>query len=514
MDKQEVLKYLKENSKQRLFTIRTKKLLAEKLNISMTILNSRLKQLEEENKIKVEKKKQGLDIIINTEVDLQDFLNTNENIIESDSDYAKDLRSRVFYKKENKRTPKEQVIFNSIKDKERKVIQEMNFRMRDSRFPTKEVFEVSSDPEKHFKTYLLSKIYDKLCTIHLKVRKRKFKEQTEKAIENNESPEFISSLEAKTNYYAEQVVKYERQQTLNDNFFGSTTYGYFLYLYHLSYDIDIIKFMINVFSTHSFMFEQGKEDKPVPQPVEFTEPRKIDNYYKYLDAIKNRMNSDNRQLSNYTQRMNSEVEYNEDTILQQLKLLLIKDYHHLTYDINTVFNVAMDLEDYQMGLIEQKQQHLLNYYQTFKEEIKQFEQEDKEKIDRFVKLLIINSYAPKTITNTYRLSMFPLQRMYLIDLILSDQSRALSVEQLRKIGLIQPPNNNFVEIKGLTDTEADIRLGADFINAYNDIIDYNTLRMFGYYTGLDIDMRDIKHILEKYNKKHLIPFTKYGMLNI
>ena len=46
MDKQEVLKYLKENSKQRLFTIRTKKLLAEKLNISMTILNSRLKQLE------------------------------------------------------------------------------------------------------------------------------------------------------------------------------------------------------------------------------------------------------------------------------------------------------------------------------------------------------------------------------------------------------------------------------------------------------------------------------------
>ena len=37
--------------------------------------------------------------------------------------------------------------------------------------------------------------------------------------------------------------------------------------------------------------------------------------------------------------------------------------------------------------------------------------------------------------------------------------------------------------------------------------------MFGHFTGIDINIRDIKYILEKYDKKDLIPLTQNGMLD-
>lgn len=521
---EKIYKYLKEHSKNSLIHLRTIKSLGQLLKLSPSTVSKKLKVLEEDKLIKVESKgTQGIDIIVNKKVNIEGFLKTNENIIESEEEYAKGLRETVYptslYEETNKpkRTSKEQIIHEAIKDPTRKMIEEMNYQVKDLNYPTREVFSLADDPEGYFKAYILSKVYDKLCTIHTDVRQRKFFESMNKAIDDNEDVQYIQSLENKGNYYLKLRDNYKRTQSLKGQFFGTKNFEAFYELYNLSNtlkDFNIIRYMINVFSTISFTFEQGYYDTPIPYPIQFIKDKMIDNYYNYRNKIKESMNKDNRQLSNYTQRMNNEPEYSEDIILQQLKILLMKDYNNLEYDLDTSFSIAIDFDDYKFGIIQQKQRKLLNFYQTFRDTVEDFEDKDKEILDKYVKELIIQEYAPKTITNTYRLAMFPIQRAHMYDTLLTEGHAVVSIGQLRDLGLLHSKTKLLPIDEELSDSEGDIRLGSSYLRAYQDINDYYTIRMFGYFTRVDINIRDIKFILEKYNKTNLIPFNKYGMLSI
>lgn len=515
---QRIYDYIYNNTKLGLFNIRTKKELAKELDLSPTTVSKKLKLLEQEELLKIESKgSKGIDIIIKEKTNIKDFLKTTENIIESDSNYAKQLRDKEYPIEENKRTAKEQVIHDSIKDQDRKIIDEMNFRARGKSFPTKDIFDLSKDPEGYFKAYILSKIYDKLCNIHLKVRARKYKEKLEQSIEDNESYLYINDLEEKMNYYYSQSDNYKRTQTLVGGFFNVNSFKHFYELYKLTLtlkDFDVIRYMLNVFSTTSFSFERGYFNKPVPTSNILIQSKMIDNYYKYRKAIKDRMNKDNRQLSNYTQRMNNEPEYMEDVILEQLKILLIKDYQKLPYDIDTAFSIAIDFDDYKFGIRQQRQEKILKFYSLFNDKIKNINETDRKLLDRVIKELIINAYAPKTITKTYRLSMFPLQRAYIFDTIVEREHKVLSLKHLKDLGLLHSGTSFFAIDEGLSNPETDIELGAEYVKARKNVIDYQTIKMFGYYTNIDINMKEVKRVLEENNIKDLLPITKYGMLNI
>lgn len=513
-----VFDYINKNIKQGFININTRKDLAKELDLASSTVSKKLKLLENEGYITIDNKgSKGIDIIIKEEVNIRGFLEEPENIIESENDYAVSLRERIYHKVENKRTAKEQVIHDTIKDLKRKNINEMNFRVKGKPFPTKDIFDLSEDPEGYFKTYIISKIYDKLCSIHLQVRSRKYREKIDKAIEDNESQLYINDLRDKKEYYDKQSNNYKRNQTLVGEFFDSNIFKQFYELYKLTLtlkDFDVLRYMINVFSTVSFSFEHGYAKKPIPYPIQFTQEKMIENYYKYRNAIKKGMNKDNRQLSNYTQRMNSEPEYTDDIVLEQLKVLLVKDYKRLPYDMDTAFAIAIDYDDYKFGITQQKQQKLLSFYSQFYKEIENINEEDKKLLDKYVKELIINDYAPKTITNTYRLSMFPLQRAYILDTILTEKHKVLSLKHLKDLGLLYSGTKLFTSDKGLDSPETNIALGASYIQAYKNIVDYQTIRMFGYYTEVDVNIKEVKRILEENNLKGLLPLTKHGMLEI
>ncbi|MDU5108792.1 winged helix-turn-helix domain-containing protein, partial [Clostridium sp.] len=174
--KRKLLDYLESNSKDNIFTISTKKKIAESVGVSVSTINNNLKKLEEENKIAVATKKGhngGIVITLikerfNTE-DLVEFNKSNDNIIQSAQKYAEDLRDKHFptytyQRKENRRRTKQEMAkYKAIKDKNRRIILDMNLELSNMNYPSKEVFNMSYDPEGFYKAYILCKLYDTYC---------------------------------------------------------------------------------------------------------------------------------------------------------------------------------------------------------------------------------------------------------------------------------------------------------------------------------------------------------------
>lgn len=519
-NEQRLYDYLLQNSEHKHFKIGTKKELATSIGVSSSTLTKKLDSLQEKELIIVESKQGrngGLVIVLN-QVE-ENTLTKEDNIIQSNKEYAKRLREEYYptyyyQPKTNikRRTKVEMIEFNSIKDERKKMFNEMNFRLDKTPYPTKDIFDYSNDPEGYFKAYILAKTYDKLCQVHMRVLKRKALEKADKCEDEKES-----------NFYYTQAKKYETKETqfsyrqiLGNKFFGTPVFNTFYKLYKASLNFsnfNMFKYLTHVFHNVSFFNQAGYNYPIIPQPNYFVSDKYLDSYQKYFNSIKEALNSDNRQLSNYTMRMNFNEEYSNDLVLQQLKVLYLKDYNELEYDLDEVFNVALDVEDYELGFVNEKQVTLMEYKNNVEKETQDFDDYDKEIINKFNKQLIINDYAPKTITNMYRLSMFPMQRAYVLDNFKLDGYKSLNYKQVEEIGLICSNSELKTIETGQTDFETNVRLGKIYIEVSKNTRDYYITRMFGHFTGIDINIRDIKYILEKYNKKDLIPLTQNGMLD-
>ena len=178
--KRKLLDYIKDNAKDNLFTVSTKKDIAEALGSTVPTINKHLKVLEEEKEVVVVSKsgRNGgviitvLDNIHNSE-EFKEFTNSSDDIITSTKQYAEDLRDKHFptYKYQRKevrrRTKKEMLEYNAIKDEKRRTILDMNLALSTSPYPTKEIFNMSYDPEGFFKAYILCKLYDQYCISHM-----------------------------------------------------------------------------------------------------------------------------------------------------------------------------------------------------------------------------------------------------------------------------------------------------------------------------------------------------------
>ncbi|QLF87245.1 hypothetical protein BESEP7_00110 [Staphylococcus phage vB_SepM_BE07] len=520
--KRKLLDYLESNSKDNIFTISTKKKIAESVGVSVSTINNNLKKLEEENKIAVATKKGhngGIVITLikerfNTE-DLVEFNKSNDNIIQSAQKYAEDLRDKHFptytyQRKENRRRTKQEMAkYKAIKDKNRRIILDMNLELSNMNYPSKEVFNMSYDPEGFYKAYILCKLYDTYCIAHMNARRDFHERRIEK---NDLEPYQVKHHKKYIEFYKNQLVVFLSKNSVSDNFFGSKTFNTFYNFYNKIKDLNnfnVFLYMQNVFNNVSYVYENTNSSINIPMPNYFNSDKYFEQYYKYIDTIKKNVNNTQRHLGDTELLVDSTI-YKNNPALNQLQQMYMSKLNDEIHDIDTMFEKALDLEDLEFGFVrDNKHLTLLNFSDKVDKAIKDMEKEEAKVINKFVKQLIINEYAPTSFSSNVRTSLFPMQRHHII-----------SELELNNI----PLKDNLINI-GLVSDNADLRnltkqdisnltsVAYDYLVLSKNSSTYYVLRMFADFMGYEVNIRDVKHILTKYNLEDLIPLTSYGMLD-
>ena len=217
----------------------------------------------------------------------------------------------------------------------------------------------------------------------------------------------------------------------------------------------------------------------------------------------------NRHLGEYDSFIDSS-DYNLNPALSQLQQMYMIDLNEQVHDIDTMFSKAMDLEDLEFGIIrDTKHLTLLNFSNKVDEEISKLPEKEFKVMNKFVKQLIINEYAPMTFSSTVRTSLFPMQRHYLVS-ELEVQEKDLK-DHLVEIGLVSS-NVDYASLENDDITNL-TSIAYDYLVLSKYTSNYYVLRMFSDFMGYEVNLKDVNYIIDKYNLKDLIPLTRYGMLD-
>lgn len=520
--KRKLLDYIKDNAKDNLFTVSTKKDIAEALDSTVPTINKHLKVLEEEKEVVVVSKpgRNGgviitvLDNIHNSE-EFKEFTNSDEDIITSTKKYAEDLRDKHFptYKYQRKevrrRTKKEMLEYNAIKDEKRRTILDMNLALSTSPYPTKEIFNMSYDPEGFFKAYVLCKLYDQYCISHMYAKHATHKQLSK---DYTLKPEEMTRHEELSKFYYQQFTMLLPRNSASEEFFGSRNFNTFYNFYNKVKDrknFNIFKYIQNVFKNISFSYENGYYKNPIPSPNYFSSDKYLQSYDNYIKGIKKGVNKTNRHLG-AVENLISSKDYTNNPALTQLQQLYIVGLNNEVHDIEEMFKHALDLEEVEFGYIRDvKHLTLLNFSNKVDKAIQEFEEQDKEIMNKFVKQLIINEYAPTAFPKTAHVSMFPMQRHHMVS-ELRYENKSIKDNALN-ISLVS--NNPDTELLDKQDLLNLTQVAYDYLTMSKYNSNYYVIRMFADFMGYEVNLRDVKRIIEKYSIKDLIPLTKYGMLD-
>ena len=175
-----------------------------------------------------------------------------------------------------------------------------------------------------------------------------------------------------------------------------------------------------------------------------------------------------------------------------------------------MFRHALDLEEVEFGYIRDvKHLTLLNFSNKVDKALEDFEEQDKEIMNKFVKQLIINEYAPTAFPKTAHVSMFPMQRHHMVS-ELRYENKSIKDNALN-ISLVS--NNPDTELLDKQDLLNLTQVAYDYLTMSKYNSNYYVIRMFADFMGYEVNLRDVKRIIEKYSIEDLIPLTKYGMLD-
>ncbi|QIW89128.1 metal-dependent transcriptional regulator [Staphylococcus phage Twort] len=480
--KRRLYSYLEQYSLKHEYIATTKKELAEKLNISLSALTSNLKTLENEGKIVTSTKRGNNGGFIVT-LNLPNTVNEVEgNIIESSKDYANYLKEKVFptYQynyKGKRRTKVEMVKYNAIKDKQRKVIYDMNYYLDGLLYPDKELFNLSYDPEGFYKAFILYKLYNQYSAMFCK---HKFEE-------------------TKKDFYTAKMQYYMNYPTPK-NFFSTKEFTIFYKLQKLTkeYDINVFKYIQNVFKNVDYEYRNGYKKTYLPQPNYLISEKYIDRYLKYVKGVTKNVNTTQRHVGDLELLVDSSI-FTEDLVVQQLHQLYIEGINISKVDINSIFNSALDVEDVMLGLSSnEKQLVLLNFNYEVEQKVSHLPDKNKLLITNYVKQLIINEYDSSIISNKALLSMFTLEREYFVG---------------SKVFNTQESLFKYKDFVGTLNNQGNTLVGYTYLvyRNFNNLM--YTIRMYGDLKGYQTNLKDLHNVLEKNNLKGLIPFTKYGTLD-
>lgn len=518
----QLLNYLQDNAKDNLFTIGKKKEIAENVGISVPTLNRHLKTLEESKDIAIVTKpgRNGgviitiLDNIHNSE-EFKEFMGTSDDIITSTQEYAQSLKEKHFptYKYQRKevrrRTKKEMLEYNAIKDEKRRTILDMNLALSTQPYPTKDIFNMSYDPEGFYKAYLLCKLYDQYCISHMQAKRSKHLELMQ--VEDLSNEEILRHKEL-SEFYRKQVPMLMPRNSVSDNFFGSRNFNTFYNFYNKirdRKDFNVFKYIQNVFKNVTFSYENGYYKNPIPAPNYINSEKYLQSYDNYLRGIKKGVGKTNRHLGSVEGLINSR-DYTINPALSQLQQMYTVGLNNELHDIEEMFKHALDLEEVEFGYIrDNKHLNLLSFSHKVDNAIKDIEEKDREIINKFVKQLIINEYSPMSFPKTAQVSLFPMQRAHMVSELKLEGKDV--EEHTLNIGLVSHnPDTELLEhqdILNITQVAYDYLV----LSKYNS--NYYVIRMFADFMGYEVNLKDVQRIIEKYSIKDLIPLTKYGMLD-
>lgn len=483
--KRRLYSHIEQYSLKHKYIVSTKQELADKLNISLSALNSNLKKLEQEGKIVTTTKRgnNGGFIVTLNNLDLEEFNNSNDNVIESSKEYVEQLREEIFptyqYNYQGKRRTKVEMIkYKAIKDKQRKVIVDMNFYFNDLLYPDKKLFEMSYDPQGFYNAYILCKLFNQYLAMFCK---HKYEE----------------TLEDKYSY---KMQYYLREDCTPNNFFGSRDFNIFYKLQDIleRRNLNVFKYMQNVIKNVDWEHRQGYKVNFVPQPNYLLSEKYLERYEKYSKAIKSNINNTQRHLGNTELLIDSSI-FTQDLIVQQLQQLYIEGLNCTKVDMETIFNNALDVKDVMLGLVtSEKQVNLINFNYEVESKVSHLPKEEQDLINNYVKQLIINEYDSTNFSNSGLLSMFTLEREYYLSNVIFNTQNSLYNYKNFIATLNQQPNEY---------------VGYSYLLYRKFKPTLYISRMYGDLKGYETNLKDLHNVLEKNNLKGLIPFKKYGTLD-
>nr|DAN11127.1 MAG TPA: hypothetical protein [Herelleviridae sp.] len=517
--RRKLMNHIKGNIKEGLFTISTKKELAKAVNLSVSTVNNALKELEQEKRIVVVSKKGhkgGLVIALvehqYDKEDLREYNLSDDDLVTSTKKYAQDLKEKHFpdYKyqrKENRRRTKlEMIEYNAVKDKHRKMLLDMNFKLSTMNYPTKEIFYMVDDSEGYYKAYLLCKLYDQYCIAHIKARKEKYEHKMLNAKTKDEKVRYKKFME----FYDSQIPTMVTKNSETKNFFGSRNFNTFYNFYNKVKDIkgfNIFKYMQNVFNVISFKYENGYQKQFIPSPNYFSSEKHLQSYTNYLKGIKRNVNNTQRHIGSDDTRIDSST-YVKNPLVVQLQEMYVLGLNNTLHNVDEMFKNAMDLEELEYGITNDKQLLLLNLVYNVEDKIKDLPEYEKELMTKFVKQLVVNEYAPMSISPITRTAMFMIQREHMRNVL--EFGKQTLTNWTSELGIVSFDDGHLTQ---------EYRNSLEYTMTYYMILskystNYYVTRMYSDYMGYEVNMREVEYIIDKYDLERLIPLDKYGMLDI
>lgn len=515
------MSFIENSAKDKSYTVDKKKSMADSIGISVSSLNNALKVLEEDGEILVVTKKGhkgGTIITLVDKVDnslIEEFVGSGDNVITSKMEYAEELKKKYFpsysyqRKSQRRRTKIEMIKYNAIQEEERKIIEDLNFHTSSLPYPSKDVFNKAVDPEGYFKAYLLCRLYDQYCVSHMsKQVNRHLKEMNR----DGKTQEELNRHQKYIDFYLSQVPVQMSHNSVGQDFFGSRTFNTFYNFYKKMgehNDLNIFKYMQNVFNNVTYSYENHHSKQFLPAINFFSSDIYIQRYRNYLSGIQRNVANTQRFISS-TQDLIDSGDYSDNPAIVQLQQLYRTGLNGTLHDINSMFSHAMDIEDVSIGLIKnEKHLTLLNFVDTIEEKSKVMDEWERELFNKFIKQIVINEYAPTTFSAVVRTALFPMQKSHLIN---NYRLNGENLEdKLLEIGLV----NTSIDYSTIDDSEYETikKTAFNYVILSKYTSSYYVLRMFADFLGYEVNIRDIEVIISKYNLEDDVPLTEYGMLD-
>lgn len=446
-----------------------------------------LSELEKRNYIKCIQKRgnKGGTLVLFTK-ELLDF-EESENPITSDSEEAEALRNKVFPKKAEPKTKyrtkaqiaEDKIIARMKKDRNG----ELNDMLDNMPHPTWEFFNLMDEPERHFKAYLISRMYNAYAVIYPTEREKFYK-----GVDNYLSDKGYNSKLAVKGY-----------DVLDRRFIGTPRYNIFLKLYDFltEKNIEPLAYLTVQFDCVEYFIEIDKLNGGVPFVNTLISDSYIQRYYNQESFYRG---LSARGIKTVVKTAYKGAKY---PIIQALNYA----YKRGKTDVSSLQPLISEMEEVSKNL--NKTRALKGYYEVALEEVatSELEESKKELLTNYLTEQVALYSRKNSLTVDQYLLAFPLQLTMvkqqgeLMKLPESDYHAYMG--NLYKIDNVQTPEYNLYVNRGEL---------LDFSLQANSSF-YSTIRTLAEYRGIGLNIHEVRLAIKEFGVEK-IPLDNFGMLDV
>ena len=522
-----LLKFLEKNkNNDNKFLVSTKSDLAKQYGLSLSTVSKRLTELINNKVIDMVSKrgKNGgiiITFLVEPNEDFATWERKNENVIQSESEYAINLRERVFPKYirplgngRPRRTKKEMIAYRLAKDEKERTIINMNSECEVT-YPSKKIFEMSPDPQGYFRAYILAKLYDILCYHYMQHAYEYFNEHPEQTPENIEGAK----------HYDKKRNNYLYSDILGKDFFGERRFNTFYNLQAKLQEWDLtihdFKYIHSVFGNYLYQYEQRRGTSkalgsPVPYINYFHSEGTLQQFIKHTSALK-RNRSKFGDVKPIEQRIASTGA--KSLTYQSLKRLYDMGIDAIDYDFDTKFESSLTLEyilDVENASVKYNNDNeqldrnsiaFTSYNNMVKSLPRNMRNDEEELMIKFLKQTHILMANNRSFDMLEKATMFPLQQRAIIDKVKSNDK----FEDYKDVayGAVSTIWGEIYD----SEREVAYKNGLEIETMRSQQNWWNILMMYGHYRNMTVNTNEVKRIMDKYKLEGDILLDLYGLLD-